>query len=64
MCTAEKKGHILKLASALGEFNATLQDNGHKANEKVTCVPWAFVKPGCMWADQIDSGGWLKYLRI
>lgn len=64
MCTAEKKEPIFKLASVLSEFNATLQDNGHKANKKVTCMPLAFVKPHFMWADQIDLGGWLKYLHM
>lgn len=61
---AGKKGRVFKLASVFSEFNSTLQDNGHKTHEEATCMPQASVKPGCMHADQIDSGKCLKYLHM
>lgn len=64
VCMAGKKGRVFKLASVFSEFNSTLQDNGHKTHEEATCMPQASVKPGCMHADQIDSGKCLKYLHM
>lgn len=64
VCMAGKKGHVFKLASMFSEFNSALQDNGHKEHEEVTCVPQAPVKPGCMQADQTDTGEWVKYLHM
>lgn len=62
MYVAGNKGYIFTLASELRQFFAIFQDNRHKGNEKVVFMPC--VKSDYMWADQTDSRGWPKYLKM
>lgn len=60
---AGKRGHIFKLASTLSEFNALHKIMGTKQIKKL-CTCLGHLLNQTMWADQINSEGWPKYLHI